>query len=250
MKQRIALAILAIIVAASLFAPALATHDPQAVNLGNTQAQPSTDHLLGTDLLGRDIFSRLLFGGRHTLGVAASATVMAAALGMILGIVATRVEFIFTSMIDALLAIPSLLIALVTITLLENSTLSIIIAVGIAGVAPFARTTRDSARTARHTPHIEGAISIGATPNYILFQYVLRDALPQLIAFTTITFSWSILNGAALTFLGFAGDIRQADWGIMLANGRAIFNQVPTEALSAGMAIALTVGAVNQLVDH
>lgn len=230
-----------------LLAPLIATHQPRRTDLENSLAEPSAEHWLGTDLLGRDIYSRVVYGGRQTLIIAGGATFIAVVGGLLLGVLAMLWDGL-TILIDALLAIPGLLIALVLVTVLDEGFVNVLIAVGFAGIAPFARSTHDALLVTRQQPYIESAISIGSTWQRILFHHLLRNALPHLLAFTAITFSWSLLNSAGLTFLGFGGDPSAPDWGVMLAAGRQTFAVAPWEALSAGVMLSLLVAAVNRLV--
>ncbi len=240
--------ILGTILLVCVFAPLLATHPPRQTDLGASLQAPSSEHWLGTDLLGRDIYSRLLYGGRQTLLIASGATGIAIVGGLILGLLgSTRLETPIGILLDALLAIPGLLIALVMITVLDKGIWSVMVAVGMAGIAPFGRTTRDALHTQKNLPYVESAISIGASEGYILLHHLLRNARPILQAFAGVIFSWSLLNGAALAFLGFVGDISAPDWGVMLAAGRQTFATSPYEALAAGVMLTLTVGAVNRI---
>jgi peptide/nickel transport system permease protein len=247
----LAWAVLFAIALVSLAAPLLATHDPLAIDLNHNLAAPSTEHWLGSDLLGRDIYSRLLYSGRHTLMIAAGGTLIAAGGGLLLGLLAssgyTLLEIPLTSLIDALLALPPLLIALLVVTVLDGGSLAIILAVGIAGVGSFARTSQDAITSLKHMPYVESAISIGATRQRILIYHLLPNTRPILLTFIGITFSWSLLNGAALTFLGFVANPNTPDWGVMLAAGRQTFAVAPYEALTAGVMLTLTVGVVNRL---
>lgn len=238
------------IIAVCIFAPLFATHPPRQQHLEQSLESPSAEHWLGTDLFGRDIYSRVLYGGRQTLAVAGGAALIAALVGLMLGMAAALHPFadsLILIMLDALLAVPGLLIALVMITLLDEGILSVMVAVGIAGIAPFGRTTRDAIQTQQHLPYVESAVSIGATDSYILVHHILRNVRPILLAFAGVTFSWSLLNSAALAFLGFVGDISAPDWGVMLAAGRQHFATSPYEALAAGVMLTLTVGVVNRL---
>lgn len=247
MKQA-AWGLLALVAAISLAAPLLAPHDPQQIHLENNLASPSGQHFLGTDLLGRDVFSRLLYGGRQSLSMALGATFIAAAVGLGVGIAARSGHGgMMLILLDTLLAFPSLLIALVVISLLGNGFFSIMIAVGVAGIGAFGRTAHDALAATERMPYVESAISLGASRFHILRRHLLPNARPTLLAFLGVTFGWSLLNGAALSFLGFLGDPNAPDWGMMLAAGRQTFAAAPYEALSAGVMVTLTVAAVNRL---
>ncbi len=244
-------AILITIVGMCLAAPILATHDPRHTDLEASLESPSSSHWLGTDLFGRDIYSRILYGGRQSLLVAGGATLIAAGVGLILGTLAGHmggwIDAFLSALLDALLAMPALLVALVMVTILDTGFFSVMLAVGVAGIAPFARTTRDAIQAQKIQPYVESAVSLGAADFYLLWNHVLRNIRPLLLTFAGVTFSWSLLNSAALTFLGFVGDTSAPDWGVMLAAGRQTFAISPWEALSAGVIITLTVGTVNRI---
>lgn len=244
------LALLGVILMA-LLAPLLTDQSPRRTDLAHSLAAPSRDHPLGMDLLGRDVFSRVIYGGRQTLSMALGATGIAVVGGLILGTLAGSADRwwngLLTSVIDALLAVPGLLIALVVVTLTGKGASGVMLAVGIAQIGSYARICRDAIHRLRHMAYVESAISIGVRPRRILTHYLLWNAQSTLITFTGVTFSWALLSGAALAFLGFTGDPSVPDWGIMLAAGRQTFAIAPWEALSAGIMLSLTVGAVNQM---
>ncbi len=235
----------------SLTAPWLAPYDPLAVNLAHNLAPPSLEHPLGTDLLGRDILSRLLHGGRHSLSIAGFATLISVLGGLALGLASETgphgLRPWAVALTDSLLALPSLLVALMTITLLEPNRASIALAVGLGGIGPFARTAADAIRAGYAAPYILSAVSIGARPRYILWQYILRNAQGVLLSFAGVVFAWNLLNSAALSFLGFVGAPDTPDWGVMLAAGRGTFAQAPWQALSAGVVLTLVTAAVQRL---
>ena len=249
--KTLAAVLLIFIALMSLAAPIIAPHDPLTTSLENQLLGPSAEHFFGTDFLGRDVFSRAVYGGRQTLAMAAAATLIAASVGLLLGLIAAYgnrwLDLLASSLIDALLAAPGLLVALVILSIMGGGQTSVIIAVGIAGIAPFARTTRDAITAVRGEPFVESAVSLGASEARILLIHILPNARGVLMAFLGVTFSWALLNGAALTFLGFIGDPNTPDWGVMLAAGRQTFAVAPYEAMTAGVLLALTVGAVNQL---
>lgn len=250
-SKALAILLLGLICGVSIAAPLLAPYDPLAQNLPHHLQGPSRQHWLGTDLLGRDIASRLLYGGRSTLLLAGLASLLSGGIGLGLAVLASLgippLTLLIDSLLDSLLALPNLLIALVVISLLDNGMSSLILAIGLAGVGSYGRTARDHLRYILAQPYIEGAVSIGASQPRIIWAYLLPNAQPLLVTFLGVIFSWALLNGAALTFLGFTANPDRPDWGVMLAAGRQTFAIAPYEALSAGVALLLTVGAVNRL---
>jgi peptide/nickel transport system permease protein len=252
-RRLIAAVILMGIAAAALFAPWVATHDPRHANPADQLQSPSADYLFGTDLLGRDVFSRVLYGGRRTLGVALLTTLITLAPGLSIGLVAGYagrwIDGVLMAIMDALIAIPSLMLALALIAVFEPGLMQIALAVGIAGIPPYARVTRAAVLEARTRPFVEAARSLGARPGGILVRHILPSIAPTLFAFAGVALSWAILNGAALMFLGYGGDISAPDWGIMLADGRNAFRTAPWIAFAPGVALSLTVFAINLLAS-
>lgn len=241
------------IVALSLLAPLLATHDPRATAPEAQLEPPSRSHLFGTDLLGRDVFSRVLFGGRRTLGVALLSALVMLAPGLLIGAVAGLaggwLDAGLMTLLDAMLAVPPLVLALSLVALFGSGSVQIAVAVGIAGIPAYGRVARAVVLEARSRPFVEAARAIGARPAGILRRHILPTIAPTLLAFAGVTLSWAILNSAALVFLGFGGDISAPDWGVMLADGRQAFRTAPWVALAPGIALSVTVLAINWLAE-
>jgi peptide/nickel transport system permease protein len=244
---------LGIIVVASTLAPALATRDPRHATPDDQLLPPSGSYLFGTDLLGRDVYSRVLYGGRRTLTLALLTAGITLLPGVIIGLAAGYagrwIDMALMTLMDALLAFPSLLLALALVALLGNGMRQIALAVGIAGIPAYARVTRAAALEARTRPFVEAARATGARPERILWRHIAPTIAPTLLAFAGVTLSWAILNSAALMFLGYGGDISAPDWGVMLANGRQAFRTAPWVAIAPGVALSWTVFAINLLAS-
>ncbi len=249
----VAVSLLGLIVLLSGLAPWLARHDPRQANTEEQFRSPSESYLFGTDLLGRDVFSRVLYGGRRTLGVALLTLGVTLLPGLVIGLVAGYtgrwIDAALMVLMDALLAFPSLLLALSLVALLGNGMVQIALAVGIAGIPGYARVTRAAVLEARVMPFVEGARAIGARPQGIMWRYILPTITPPLLAFAGVTLSWALLNSAALMFLGYGGDISAPDWGVMLADGRQVFRTAPWVAIAPGVALSLTVFGINLLAS-
>jgi peptide/nickel transport system permease protein len=215
---------------------------------------PSTDHPLGTDLLGRDVLSRTLHGGQRTLVLALLATGLALSLGLPLGLAAglpvPAVRRTLPVLLNALLALPTLLIGLVVLTVLGRGWGSLVLALAIAQVAPLALVTRGAVLAIWARDYVQAATNLGASRRYVLVYYVLVNALPTILAYGGVVFSMTLLNGAAFTFLGFSGEPGVPDWGSMLAEGRAAFRVAPWIGLGPGVLISLTIWSVNRWVDR
>jgi peptide/nickel transport system permease protein len=234
-----------------VLAPWLATHDPRHAEPAAQLLSPSRDHWLGTDLLGRDVYSRVLYGGRRTLSVAALTASITLGPGLLIGLLAgysgRLVDQSLMTVMDALLAFPNLLLALALVALLGSGFYQIALAVGVAGIPAYARVTRAAVLEAKVYLFVEAARALGARPGGILFRHILPTIAPTLLAFAGVTLSWAILNSAALTFLGYGGEVGAPDWGVMLADGRQAFRTAPWVAVAPGIALSLTVFALNLL---
>jgi len=243
--------LLGIIVGLSLGAPYITPLDPLHAPTGAELLPPSWAHPLGTDLLGRDVWSRVLYGGRQTLLIALLAVGIAvlpgAAIGVLAGVTTRQFDAVIGIFLNAVLAFPPLLLALMIRVIIGTGPLPIAVAVGGAGIAPVAQVMRRAARSVLVQPYIDAARSIGASPARIVRRHVLPNVLLPLLGFTTVTLSWTILNAATLYFLGLGGEGATPEWGSMLAQGRIAFAVAPWAALAPGTAIMITLLAVNLL---
>ncbi len=244
--------VIAALVLVALAAPWLAAYDPRAAVAEPLHA-PSGAHWLGTDLLGRDVLSRTLYGGRRMLVIAALALLVTVPPGLAVGVLAGYagrwVDAALMALVDAMLAFPSLLLALALVALVGRGTAQIAVAVGVAGVPTYARMTRAAVLEARSRPFVEAARALGTPPLRIMAWHIVPTVAPTLIAFAGVSLSWALLNSAALTFLGYSGDISAPDWGVMLAEGRAVFRTAPWVALAPGVALSALVLALNGLAS-
>lgn len=235
-----------------LFGRALTPYDPTATQTDIALQPPTWAHPAGTDMFGRDVLSRALHGGTRTLITASISAGIAVILGMIFGL--RRGDSFINGMLDALtnaaLAIPGLVIALVAITLIGNNDTALIAATGIAQIAPFARLTRTVIRAVDHAGYIDAANALGARPNWVLRRHILPNIAPSLAAYACVTFGVCLLNAAALTFLGFGGEIGRVEWGAMLAEGRQAFRTAPWIAFLPGVGITVGVLLLNELADQ
>jgi ABC-type dipeptide/oligopeptide/nickel transport system permease subunit len=238
----------------ALLAPFLTRQDPMHANENAQLQPPNTEHLLGTDLLGRDVMTRLLYGGRRTMLTAAIATILAAIIGAALGIgsaIANAIgDQIISAGINIFLAFPTILIALIILTIWNVGPLQVAIAAGFSQIGAFARVSRTTAHQVRSQLFVESGYAIGATRWHIVRFYILPNAQATLFAYTAVTFCYCLLNSATLNFLGLGGEPGVADWGVMLAEGRAAFLQAPWISFAPGLAITLLVSAIISLVNQ
>ncbi|MBN1964475.1 MAG: ABC transporter permease, partial [Anaerolineae bacterium] len=238
LRLRLGAVLLGAIVLLVLLAPWLASHDPRRAEPDVQLQPPSREHLLGTDLLGRDVASRVLVGGRSTLamGLLAGGVILVPGLliGLAAGTLGRLADRVIMALMDALLAFPSLLLALALVALLGSGLVQIALAVGLAGIPAYARVTRAAVLEARTRPYVEAARAVGARPAGIVWRHIVPSIAPPLLAFAGVSLSWALLNGAALTFLGYGGDVSAPDWGVMLADGRQAFRTAPWIAIAPG----------------
>jgi ABC-type dipeptide/oligopeptide/nickel transport system permease subunit len=232
-----------------LLAPTLAPYFPTSAVSGQLHA-PQPDFWLGTDLLGRDVLSRLLVGGQRTLGLGTSSSLIALSLGLLIGVASRlhpRLEDALSVLLDALMAIPSLALALFLLAILGTSDLTQALAVGLAQTPNFARLVQGTLLALSSAEYLESARAVGASPSAILIRHLLPNAAPTLYAYAVAVFSYCLINSAALSFLGFASP-GQPDWGVMLAEARNGFTLSIWPALWPAVCFFITVHLLNESI--
>ena len=239
--------------AAALFAPHLTDYDPDTVSVRERLKPPGRAHLLGTDDLGRDIYSRLLYGARPSLLVGTVSTSLSTVIGTVLGLIAALRARVLGRLImgamDILFAFPAILFALALITMLGTSLTNLIIALTIIYLPRLVRVVRASALQVRELEYIASATALGAGVPRILFRHVLPNVAGPLIVQATVGFSLAILAEAALSFLGLGVQPPQPAWGAMLNAARPFMEVAPWTVLFPTLAIALAVLGFNLLGD-
>ena len=247
------LALFLVIVGLAVFAQAAAPYNPTAVRPRDRLQLPSTAHPLGTDELGRDLLSRLIFGARVSLAVGIIAVGIAASLGIPLGLGAAYYGGLTDSLImralDGLLAFPSIILALAIMSALGPSLGNVMIAIGVVSIPTFARITRGSVLSLREKEFVEAARVSGATDRYLMARVLLPNCLSPLLVQASVSFANAILTEAALSFLGLGIQPPTPSWGAMLDTGRKYLDQTPWYSFSAGAAIFLVVLSLNLLGD-
>ncbi|MCW3476042.1 ABC transporter permease [Limobrevibacterium gyesilva] len=242
-----------LLIAVSLLAPWLATHDPGAQNLANRLARPSAAHWLGTDELGRDIYSRVLYGGRVTLGMVVAVVVLVAPLGLAVGCIAGYVggvaDRVLMRVTDVFLAFPRLILALAFVAAIKPGVTSAIAAIALTAWPPYARLARAETMMIRSSDYIAAVRLTGAAKARIILRHVAPMCLGSLIVRVTLDMSSIILTAASLGFLGMGAQPPSPEWGAMIATARRfILDQwwVPT---IPGIAIFVASLAFNLLGD-
>lgn len=249
----IGLVLVALLIGAALLAPWLAPFNPTKMGSGRPLTAPGTAHLMGTDELGRDIFSRILFGARLTLQIGAIAVGISLAVGLVTGLTAAHfggwLEKLLMRATDVLFSFTETLIALAFVAVLGPSLTNAMIAVGVAAVPFYARTAYATALGEVSKPYYESSIAGGSGHLRMILRHLLPNVMPTMIVVATLGLSNSILAAAALGFLGLGAQPPQPEWGYMLSAGRDFMNKAPWLMLYPGLAIALTVFAFNILGD-
>jgi len=237
----------------ALLAPVLAPAGPVIADPAHQFTPPGLGRLLGTDYLGRDVLARLLWGGRWTLGLGVVALSVSVGLGLPAGLAAgylgRRADAVLMRLVDALLAFPSLLLAMAVVALLGRGLLSIALAVGLAAAPAYVRVARTTARDVRSRAYVEAGQALGSNTLRILVHHVIPNSAAPLLAFAATQLGWVLLNGAALSFLGLGASPTTPEWGAMLAEGRAYVRAAPWVSAFPGLALTLTVLAANLLSD-
>ena len=251
--------VLFVIVAAALAAPLIAPHDPYAQNLAQRLIPPiwhpkgSWDHVLGTDKLGRDYFSRLLFGARISLLIGLLTVVISGTIGTLLGICAGyfggRVDAALSYVITTRLALPVVLVALASAALVGGSLQGVIIVLGLLLWDRFAVVTRSATQQIARADYVAAAQAIGCSTSRILFSEILPNILNALIVVATLEMAHAILLEAALSFLGLGVQPPLPSWGLMIAEGREHLLFEPWVIVIPGLALSILVLAVNMLGD-
>ena len=241
------------LVVLSLLAPVLATHDPGVQNLANRLARPSTAHWFGTDELGRDVYSRLLYGGRITLGMVVAVVLLVAPLGLAIGCIAGYAGGVWDRLLmritDVFLAFPRLILALAFVAALRPGVTSAVAAIALTAWPPYARLARAETLSLRRTDFVAAVRLTGAGAGRIVLRHIAPLCLPSLIVRVTLDMSSIILTAAGLGFLGMGAQPPSPEWGAMIASARRFILEqwwVPT---IPGLAIFVASLAFNLLGD-
>ena len=254
-KRKIALGGLLFIVLLlifALFAPYIATFDPQEMNPVDKLRSPDGTYYFGTDNFGRDIFSRVVFGARTSLAGSAGVILFSLSIGVLIGVSSgyfRKIEPYLMRLIDVLMAFPPLLLALVLVSILGRGMGNVIIAVGATYLTRTTRIVYGLTLKLREEPYIEAAISSGVKQKWIILKHILPNMMSPLIVQATFTFAFSLLDMAALDFLGLGIPPSIPSWGNMLSEGRMYLTRGPWLLIFPGACIVLTVLSFNLVGD-
>ena len=245
--------VLSIIIVMAVLAPVITPYDPAVVAPMSSLRAPDAEHLFGTDNVGRDIFTRVLYGGRLSLTVGLISVAIACSIGTLLGITAGYyggvVDTIIMRLVDVTLAFPGILLALTIVAVLGKSLPNVMIAVGISTIPMFARVVRGSTLSVKQLDYIVAARALGCSSPRIIFLHILPNVVTPIIVIATNGIAGAIITGAALSFLGLGAQPPTPEWGIMLAEGRMYLRAAGWVTTFPGLAIMVTVLAINLLGD-
>ena len=235
----------------AVFAPWLAPYDPNFINVDALLLPPSPAHFMGTDALGRDVFSRILFGGRVSLWVGFVAVGIATSIGLVLGLVSGYfgriVDELIMRFVDIMLCFPSFFLILAVIAFLEPSLTNIMVVIGLTGWMGVARLVRAETLSIRERDYVMAARATGAGPARIIFRHIMPNAITPVLVSATLGVAGAILTESSLSFLGLGVQPPDASWGNILMEGKEVLGIAWWLSVFPGLAILLTVLGYNLL---
>ena len=234
----------ALVILILILTPWLAPYDPNLIDLTNRLQPPSSEHLFGTDHLGRDVLSRIMFGGRFSVSIAVIVVLITGFSGTVLGALSARIGGTFDEVlmrtVDALLAFPEVLLALFLVFALGPGYGTLILALSLAGWTPFARLTRAVTLEVNSKDFIEAAQALGCSRTFIIFRHVLPNSIGPVLAQGFLRFGHALIAVGALSYLGLGVQPPNSDWGAMLADAQLFMVRAPWLVIFPGFAIFLT----------
>ena len=251
----IGMAIVILLIVLSLTVDIIFDYDNQVINqdVANRLQWPSKDHWFGTDNLGMDIFNRVVYGSKYSLLIGISSTALSTAIGLFFGAIAGYFGNKFDNIImrgcDIIGAVPGLLLGMIIVAVLGPDLINLTIALGISGASYMTRVVRASVLTVRNSEYVESARSIGMAEWKIICKYILPNCMSPIIVAVTLRVGSNIISASSLSFLGLGAQAPTPEWGAMLSAGRAYTRGQPYITMFPGLAIMLTVLALNMFGD-
>lgn len=246
------LAIFALLCLAAIFAPLLTSVDPNFVDVRQRALGPSAEHWFGTDLLGRDLFARSLYGARLSLSIGIAVAVLTTVIGTVIGLVAGYVRLadaILMRVMDGLMAIPSVLLAVALMALATGSVSNVIIAIAASGVPRIARLVRGSVLSLREAVFIEAVVGGGVGTGRIIFRHILPNAAAPIIVDATYICAGAMLSEAVLCFIGAGTPPTVPSWGNIMAEGRSMWMVKPHIIAFPALLLSVAILSVNMIGD-
>lgn len=244
--------LLVLLLVVAVFFPSLFTpYTPEQMDFSAILQPPDLRHWFGTDQLGRDVFTRVVYGTSLSLSIGVGATLIASAGGIVLGTLAglapRAVRQLLVRLLDIMLAFPDLLLALLAITVLGRGPENTLLAVGLAGIAGYARLVRAQVLQVRLSGYVQHAVALGEPPMVIILRHIVPNTLRSLLVLATVGIGYSILSASALSFLGLGVTPPTAEWGALLSEGRNFLDSAPWVSLLPASVVALSVIAITLL---
>ncbi|MCS5934681.1 ABC transporter permease [Klebsiella variicola subsp. variicola] len=244
--------LLVLLLVVAVFFPSLFTpYTPEQMDFSAILQPPDLRHWFGTDQLGRDVFTRVVYGTSLSLSIGVGATLIASAGGIVLGTLAglapRAVRQLLVRLLDIMLAFPDLLLALLAITVLGRGPENTLLAVGLAGIAGYARLVRAQVLQVRLSGYVQHAVALGEPPMVIILRHIVPNTLRPLLVLATVGIGYSILSASALSFLGLGVTPPTAEWGALLSEGRNFLDSAPWVSLLPASVVALSVIAITLL---
>src|SRR5476651_60970 len=247
------LTITLIVLICMAFAPWLASHDPNALNLAQRLAEPSAEHWFGTDEVGRDLFSRVLYGSRQSVGVglfvAFSSCLVGGLLGCLSGIIGGRFDGLIMRLMDIMLSVPSLVLIMALAAALGPSLFNAMLAIAVVRIPFYVRLARGQTLMLRHQAYMQATRTFGASRWHLITWHVLRNVMPPLVVQASLDIGTSILMAATLGFIGLGAQQPTAEWGAMVSNGRNYILDQWWYSAFPGVAILITATGFNLFGD-
>ncbi|CAB5623569.1 MULTISPECIES: ABC transporter permease [Klebsiella] len=244
--------LLVLLLVVAVFFPSLFTpYTPEQMDFSAILQPPDLRHWFGTDQLGRDVFTRVVYGTSLSLSIGVGATLIASAGGIVLGTLAglapRAVRQLLVRLLDIMLAFPDLLLALLAITVLGRGPENTLLAVGLAGIAGYARLVRAQVLQVRLSGYVQHAVALGEPPMVIILRHIVPNTLRPLLVLATVGIGYFILSASALSFLGLGVTPPTAEWGALLSEGRNFLDSAPWVSLLPASVVALSVIAITLL---
>ncbi len=237
----------------AIFGPMLCTQDPLAQDLVNKYKMPSSEHWFGTDYLGRDTFTRMIYGARVSLTLSFTGVLSGCAIGVLMGVCAGYfggwVDTLVSRVVDILLAFPGLLLAITVVAILGNGTQNTAIAIAIFSIPSIARMVRGIVMANKGAEYIQACQVMGASSSRIIFTHIIPNAVSQIIVNITLNLGTAILTASSLSFLGLGVQPPDPEWGAMLSTGRDVIRAYPLAVFIPGIAITLVVMSFSLVGD-
>ncbi len=252
-RALVALALIVLLILAAVFAPFVTPFDPAAPDYDSLLDGPSAAHWLGTDAYGRDIFSRIIWGGRVSLTVGFLSVALGGVAGIVIGLISGFfggwIDGVLMRLMDVLLAFPGIILAIGVVALLGPGIDNVIYSIAVFSVPVFSRLVRGSTLSLKQTLYVQAARCIGVGRTTLMLRHILPGAMPGVIVYASLRLGTSILTAASLSFIGLGARPPSAEWGAMLADGRSYLGVADHVTLFPGLAIFITVLAFNLLGD-